>query len=239
MAPPVAETLGSVAPASAPACHPSYSGVCLDPSAADYDCLSEFGDGPKFTPGPFSVVGPDIFALDPDRNGIGCEAPQPAPPPIAQTTAPAAPPLPAAPQVAATAVVQAPAPVPTAPPRIGSAGGQGVAAPRPTATPVLTRGTVIVNFAGAPVQKPTVSVAFGVQPGQTAWTAVRQAIGQSNLTFQDFGGSLGIFITGFYGVQAQGNHFWEFFVNGQSSLVGVSAYIVKSGDVLEFRYSSF
>jgi len=82
-------------------------------------------------------------------------------------------------------------------------------------------------------------VAFGVQPGQNAWTAIQQAIGLSNLTFQDFGGSLGIFIDGFYGVQPQGNHFWEFFVNGQSSLVGVSAYIVKSGDVLEFRYSSF
>jgi hypothetical protein len=138
-------------------------------------------------------------------------------------------------------------PAPTQPPRLVSA-----AAPPPppvqssfgggsraTATPNLTRGTVVVNFAGAPSQRPTASVAFAVQPGQNAWTAVREALGAGNLTFSDFGGSLGVFITGFYGVQAQGNHFWEFFVNGQSSSVGVSGYIVKNGDVLEFRYSSF
>ncbi len=102
----------------------------------------------------------------------------------------------------------------------------------------MVRGTVVVNFAGTPSQRPTASVPFEVSPGQNALTAIRQAIGPSNLTFEDFG-SLGVFITGFNGVQAEGNHFWEFFVNGQSSSVGVSAYIVRNGDVLEFRYSSF
>jgi hypothetical protein len=80
-------------------------------------------------------------------------------------------------------------------------------------------------------------MSFAVEPGTNAWTAIQSAIGTQNLTFQDYGGNLGIFINGFYGVQAEGNHFWEFYVNGKSSEQGVSAYDVKSGDVLEFRYA--
>ena len=54
-------------------CHPSYEGVCLDPNASDYDCAGGSGDGPLFATGPFKVVGPDVFGLDRDRDGIGCE----------------------------------------------------------------------------------------------------------------------------------------------------------------------
>jgi hypothetical protein len=104
---------------------------------------------------------------------------------------------------------------------------------------VLVRGQVIVNFAGAPIQRTTVAEDFAVTPGKKAWDAIRQAIGPSNISFVDFGGSLGIFITGFFGVEAEGNHFWEFFINGKSASVGVSGYAVQDGDVLEFRYSSF
>ena len=103
----------------------------------------------------------------------------------------------------------------------------------------LVQGTVVVNFAGSPSQRPASTTTFKVEPGTNAWTAIQQAVGPSNLTSQDFGGDLGILITGFYGVPAQGNNFWEFLVNGQSSGVGVSGYIVRDGDRLEFRYSSF
>lgn len=120
---------------------------------------------------------------------------------------------------------------------IYAATDSGTKSTAPGETSVLVRGTVSVNFAGAPAQRPAVTASFAVEPGQNAWTAIQQALGASNLTFRDFGGDLGIFISGFYGVQAEGDHFWEFFVNGQSSDVGVSGYIVKDGDVLEFRYS--
>jgi len=53
-------------------CHPSYVGACLDPSASDYDCLRGKGDGPLYT-GTVTVVGPDVFGLDADNDGIGCE----------------------------------------------------------------------------------------------------------------------------------------------------------------------
>jgi len=56
----------------APACHPSYVGACLDPDASDYDCVGGSGNGPKYT-GRVTVVGPDVFDLDGDGDGIGCE----------------------------------------------------------------------------------------------------------------------------------------------------------------------
>jgi hypothetical protein len=63
----------STAPASAPRCHPSYTGACLDPDASDYDCAGGTGDGPKYVDGPVNVVGPDEYGLDRDHDGIGCE----------------------------------------------------------------------------------------------------------------------------------------------------------------------
>ena len=58
--------------ASAGNCHPSYKGACLDPKASDYDCAGGSGNGPKYT-GPVRVVGPDVFGLDADGDGYGCE----------------------------------------------------------------------------------------------------------------------------------------------------------------------
>jgi hypothetical protein len=59
-------------PPTPPACHPSYTGACLDPNAYDYDCLGGSGNGPLYT-GPVTVVGTDTFGLDADGDGIGCE----------------------------------------------------------------------------------------------------------------------------------------------------------------------
>jgi hypothetical protein len=107
-----------------------------------------------------------------------------------------------------------------------------------TIDPTLsTRGTILVKFEGSPSRRQNVMATFEIDPQQSAWIAVQKALGPANLKYRDFGGDLGIFITGFYGVEATGDHFWEFFVNGKSSEVGVSSYIVKDGDVLEFRYS--
>jgi hypothetical protein len=53
-------------------CHPSYKGACLDPNASDYDCIGGSGNGPKYT-GLVRVVGPDVFRLDADHDGWGCE----------------------------------------------------------------------------------------------------------------------------------------------------------------------
>ena len=52
-------------------CHPSYSG-CLKPNASDYDCAGGSGNGPYYT-GKVQVIGPDVFGLDRDKDGWGCE----------------------------------------------------------------------------------------------------------------------------------------------------------------------
>jgi len=52
-------------------CHPSYSG-CLKINASDYDCAGGSGNGPYYT-GKVRVIGPDVFGLDRDGDGWGCE----------------------------------------------------------------------------------------------------------------------------------------------------------------------
>lgn len=51
-------------------CHPSYS-PCL-PIVSDADCLGGGGNWPAFS-GRVRVIGPDVYGLDGDGDGIGCE----------------------------------------------------------------------------------------------------------------------------------------------------------------------
>jgi hypothetical protein len=51
-------------------CHPSYE-PCV-PMASDVDCAAGTGDGPAYT-GTVQVVGPDVYDLDRDGDGVGCE----------------------------------------------------------------------------------------------------------------------------------------------------------------------
>ena len=52
-------------------CNPNYSG-CLKPDASDYDCAGGRGNGPYYT-GKVQVIGSDVYDLDRDGNGWGCE----------------------------------------------------------------------------------------------------------------------------------------------------------------------
>lgn len=52
-------------------CDPNYS-PCLKP-ASDYDCIGGSGNGPAYT-GTVEVIGSDIYGLDSDGDGIGCES---------------------------------------------------------------------------------------------------------------------------------------------------------------------
>jgi resuscitation-promoting factor RpfB len=42
------------------------------PARSAYDCIGGGGNGPKYT-GKVRVVGPDVFRLDADHDGWGCE----------------------------------------------------------------------------------------------------------------------------------------------------------------------
>ncbi len=55
-------------------CHSSYRGACIPANASDVDCPGGSGDGPAYAPSRgFQVVGPDVYDLDRDSDGIGCE----------------------------------------------------------------------------------------------------------------------------------------------------------------------
>ena len=68
---PAAAQAAAVTPAQA-GCDPNYSGACV-PIAADVDCAAGRGNGPAYVQGPVRVIGRDIYRLDDDHNGIGCE----------------------------------------------------------------------------------------------------------------------------------------------------------------------
>jgi resuscitation-promoting factor RpfB len=53
-------------------CDPNYSGACV-PIASDVDCAGGSGNGPAYVQGPVEVTGTDIYGLDSDGDGIGCE----------------------------------------------------------------------------------------------------------------------------------------------------------------------
>jgi hypothetical protein len=59
-------------PAGSGGCDPNYSGACV-PIASDVDCAGGKGNGPAYVRGPVQVVGKDIYGLDADHDGIGCE----------------------------------------------------------------------------------------------------------------------------------------------------------------------
>lgn len=64
--------LGAVNSTSAQSgCDPNYT-PCV-PIASDVDCAGGNGNGPAYVQGPVRVIGRDIYGLDRDNDGIGCE----------------------------------------------------------------------------------------------------------------------------------------------------------------------
>jgi resuscitation-promoting factor RpfB len=58
--------------AAAENCDPNYEGACV-PIASDVDCAGGSGNGPEYVRGPVYVVGSDIYDLDRDGDGRGCD----------------------------------------------------------------------------------------------------------------------------------------------------------------------
>lgn len=58
-------------PEPASNCDPNY-GPCV-PIASDVDCAGGSGNGPAYVQGPVTVTGSDIYDLDSDSDGVGCE----------------------------------------------------------------------------------------------------------------------------------------------------------------------
>ena len=54
-------------------CDSNYEGPCV-PIASDVDCEGGSGNGPEYVSGPVYVVGDDIYGLDNNNDGVGCES---------------------------------------------------------------------------------------------------------------------------------------------------------------------
>ena len=71
---------------------------------------------------------------------------------------------------------------------------------------------------------------------------VLQRVTQQNaveFSYKDFGGDLGIFIESINNSSQQGSKtkWWQYWVNGEYSKVGVSSYQIKAGDDILFRFT--
>lgn len=53
-------------------CDSNYSGGCV-PVASDVDCGGGSGNGPEYVYGVVRVVGSDVYDLDRDGDGYGCD----------------------------------------------------------------------------------------------------------------------------------------------------------------------
>jgi hypothetical protein len=58
--------------AAGPSCDGNYADGCV-PIASDVDCAGGSGNGPAYVSGVVRVVGSDIYGLDRDGNGYGCD----------------------------------------------------------------------------------------------------------------------------------------------------------------------
>ncbi|MGQ3191633.1 hypothetical protein [Neoaquamicrobium sediminum] len=65
--------LAAVHTARAEECDPNYENPPCVPIASDVDCAGGSGNGPAYVEGPVVVIGEDIYGLDRDNDGIGCE----------------------------------------------------------------------------------------------------------------------------------------------------------------------
>lgn len=59
--------------AAAEDCDPNYENPPCVPIDSDVDGAGGSGNGPSYVEGPVTVIGRDIYGLDRDNDGIGCE----------------------------------------------------------------------------------------------------------------------------------------------------------------------
>ena len=68
---PVTKVVAVGTKTAGPRCDPNYSG-CV-PVASDVDCAGGSGNGPAYVSGVVEVIGQDIYDLDRDGDGYGCD----------------------------------------------------------------------------------------------------------------------------------------------------------------------
>ena len=79
-------------------------------------------------------------------------------------------------------------------------------------------------------------------PGVNLETVMQNLVssGNSDFAYEIQSASYGDYVTSLNGTKADSTkEFWELLVNGQESMVGISAYMPKNNDVISFALTSF
>lgn len=78
---------------------------------------------------------------------------------------------------------------------------------------------------------------LNVDPQSTLYDAMLELSQRKELTFSaTYHSGIGYFIDEIKGTKNGNNKYWFFYVNGESSTVGVSTYVPKAGDVIEWKF---
>jgi hypothetical protein len=77
-----------------------------------------------------------------------------------------------------------------------------------------------------------------VRKGSSALDLLRAVSEENKFEIKNKESSYGVFIESIMGIanDAKANKFWMYDINGKSAEIGASAYIVKDGDMLEWKY---
>jgi hypothetical protein len=88
------------------------------------------------------------------------------------------------------------------------------------------------NTSQSTVAKPvqTTSISYKGEDGQTALALLKK-----HAQVQTKSSSIGDYVTSINGNDGGGSKYWLFYVNGQESQVGASAYVTKSSDQIEWK----
>lgn len=117
--------------------------------------------------------------------------------------------------------------------------------PQPTNTPVaqLNFQATSTNIASPTPTGPTATQKvdgsslnksfYSITAGETAILLLKS---DHSVQTTEYPG-LGEMVQSIDGVSADSKHFWEFFVNGKSSNVGASSYVLKDSDAVEWKLS--
>lgn len=103
---------------------------------------------------------------------------------------------------------------------------------QPLVSPTSTIEEIATDSAAPSDSEQTIFSFTATQSGETAFTLLEQ---RAEIESTDYG-SAGKFITSINGLSGDDNHFWAFYVNGESSQTGASQTQIEAGDLVEFKY---
>ncbi|OGI81503.1 hypothetical protein A3B93_00715 [Candidatus Nomurabacteria bacterium RIFCSPHIGHO2_02_FULL_42_24] len=103
---------------------------------------------------------------------------------------------------------------------------------------------ILENFSAATGENLQISLkvgtqtyALGVEPGATVLQTMQKLSTESDFSFngREFPG-LGYFVEEINGVKGNADKFWAYYVNDVLAPTGVSQYVLKTGDIINFKY---